>query len=136
MSTETTHAELEFEELRQLDVWISENVTRVKPTIEAAAMSADGKGYALWERDGITQRTIKEFCDSNKQYHYAENKIYPSYSTSNGAAMEVLEKCAEKCAISVSKSGDNWVVCSERFKAESKVLSTAIAKFAKQLFSK
>lgn len=132
----------------ELNTWIAEHVMGVKPAIESAAMSKDRKGYALWEKPGISREIVKDFCERTPEYDYVENKIYPNYSKNPAAAMQVLEKCAEKLdgfevsiGLHVYKASEpaRFMVCSSNhreFQSIAETLPLAICLFAKKLFSK
>ncbi len=103
-------------ELRELDAWIAEHVM----------------GY---ENDVI----YKQFY-IHPDHPNGINKSDCKFSTDRAAALQVLEKCAEKLddpdkfnpGIKITKCGDGWWFDSQKYET----LPLGICMFAKKLFSK
>lgn len=110
------------EELRKLDCWICHHVFGRKDV----KFTSDVGGGAEWDSD----------------------KPHPRYyTTDRAAAMLVLEACAQELEIqdleetvSIACYGPYWVVektnCTPNLREEAPTLPLAIARFAKNMFSK
>ncbi len=105
-------------EMRELDAWIAEHV--IGWSYEVTGSDPTEDGYCWF--------------DENRKFPCE----LPHYSTDPAAAMQVLEKCAERSAIMIIKD-DGCVVAQingKRLTADGPTLPLAICQFARKLFEK
>ena len=107
------------QELRELDAWIAEHVF--------GATRAIDKGFACGD------------CDDRHTVRFNKDEGWtacPLYTTDPAAAMQVLERCAEKLGflpdIKKSRIGYAWIYGGAASNADT--LPLAICLFAKRLF--
>ena len=111
-------------ELRELNAWIAERMMEVKCAHE-------------WQR--ISKRKCKCLKCGYIQWNGSANSC-ADYTIDPAAAMQVLEKCAEKCTVQITKECGpypiiNSLVSGSGLGEEAPTLPLAICLFAKQLFS-
>ena len=125
-------------ELRELDVWIAK---------ELFGWDFSEKGWCM---SALQHRQMNGFYygfppDSIQYKGCALPHRAPDYTTDPAAAMQVLEKCAAKIAVSARQQDGGkwcvWAVDDESYKPKeldgyAETLPLAICLFAKKLFSK
>ena len=106
-------------ELRELDEWIAENVFGWRP---------------------YKKRTDATWV--HPPGHHASFGAWPRYTTDRAAAMEVLEKCVERCdafetGLSMYIHPDGFAICCDLTNdIDAETLPLAICLFAQHLFKK
>lgn len=136
------------QELRELDAYIAEHLFGFK----WGHFGFVKNGLPDFEREPIYLLPPSRFDGSTHSGHGREfprdkvdgwkyrggNNLVPLYTTDPAAAMQVLEKCAEKVAIldfiTLAKGPDGWLVASCLAQAEAETLPLTICKFARELF--
>lgn len=136
------------QELRELDAWIAEHVMGTKNMFGL-------KKRGFWYRPnahGYTDRQSEAWqlpFEEAKKHEYPhgghDDRVtvceieIPSYTSNPAAAMQVLEKCAEKTTVALNQGTTGWFIsdCDKKLRfAVAETLPLAICLFAKKLFSK
>jgi hypothetical protein len=83
------------DELRELDIQVSEKVMKIEPRLDWHVMNADETASCL---PCETSREAQEWLDARPalkdRYHVGAWKRYPPYSSDISAAMQVVERMA------------------------------------------